>query len=54
MAAVEPYYLVLLILWLAKMRRPINATTGLHLANSLVIQGTTLAKKAHRMEDEAY
>jgi hypothetical protein len=42
MAAVEPY-LASMILQLANMRCPINATTGLHLANSM-IQGTTLAK----------
>ena len=42
MAAAEPY-LVSVILQLANMRCPINAKTGLHLANSM-IQGTTLAK----------
>jgi hypothetical protein len=42
MAAVEPY-LIAIILQLARMRSPINATMGLHLANSL-IQGTDIAK----------
>ena len=42
MAAVEPY-LASVILQLTNMRCPINATTGLHLANSM-IQETTLAK----------
>ena len=42
MAAAEPY-LASVILQLANMRCPINANTGLHLANSM-IQGTTLAK----------
>lgn len=42
MAAVEPYQ-VEVILQLARMRCPINPTTGLHLANSL-IEGTELAK----------
>jgi hypothetical protein len=50
MAAVEPY-LALVILQLANMRCPIIATTGLHLANSM-IQGTALAK-TQRMEFEA-
>jgi hypothetical protein len=43
MAVVEPY-LASVILQLANMRCPINTTTGLHLANSM-IQGTTLAKQ---------
>ena len=42
MAAVEPYQ-VEVILQLARMRCPINPTTGLYLANSL-IEGTELAK----------
>ena len=42
MVAVEPY-LVEVILQLARMRCPINPTTGLYLANSL-IEGTELAK----------
>lgn len=42
MAVVEPY-LVSVILQRSKMRCPINATTGLQLANSM-IEGTTIAK----------
>jgi hypothetical protein len=42
MAAAEPY-LIAIILQLARMRNPINATTGLHLAN-FMIQGTEIAK----------
>jgi hypothetical protein len=42
MAAVEPY-LIAVILQLAQMRCPINATMGLHLANSM-IEGTVIAK----------
>ena len=42
MAAAEPY-LIAVILQLTRMRNPINATTGLHLANSM-IQGTEIAK----------
>ncbi len=46
MAPFEPY-LIEVILQLAKMRVPINATTGLHLANSM-IEGTTLARDLAR------
>jgi hypothetical protein len=42
MAAAEPY-LIAVILQLPRMRNPVNATTGLHHANSM-IQGTEIAK----------
>jgi hypothetical protein len=42
MVAVEPY-LIAVILQLARMRSPINATMGLHLANSM-IQGMDIEK----------
>ena len=42
MAVVEPY-LIAVILQLAQMRSPMNASMGLHLANSM-IQGTDIAK----------
>jgi hypothetical protein len=42
MASFEPY-LVEVILQLARMRCPINATAGLHLANSM-IEGTSIAR----------
>jgi hypothetical protein len=43
MAAIEPY-LVEVILQVARMRRPINATAGLHLANSM-IKGTKIEQQ---------
>ena len=43
MAAIEPY-LIEVILQLSRMRCPINASTGLYLANSM-IEGSDLAKR---------
>jgi hypothetical protein len=43
MAHIEPY-VVEVIKQLSRMRVPINATTGLHLINSM-IEGTTIAKE---------
>jgi hypothetical protein len=50
MAAVEPY-LIAVILQLARMRCPINATMGLHLANSM-IEGTDIAKAIMAMREK--
>jgi hypothetical protein len=45
MAAVEPYLIAIILQVVARMRSTINATMGLHLANSL-IQGTEDLPKA--------